>query len=353
MKLKNSLYIDYLTGMRNVFGFIEVDLKQVFSDNGVVLIIDIVNFKKFNEDYGRVNGDKCLKELSKAIENVLEHENEKKVSAFRTDGDEFTIVIPSKTASEVEGICNSIKAEFNKIMDNYDFYKVGLHTLIMSYDSHISSIEDYYKLLLTNSINNKDSIGDKFQADRLLIHIMGGVISKVRDTISHYNNVYELALTDDISGLRNHRAGSAYLLNLLEDCQSKKTEFSILFIDGDRLKRYNEISYEAGNQMIRKLSEIITNSIRKSDKVYRWLSGDEFIVVLRDVNPDNAVKLAERIRKAVEEQTKDLVYPLTISIGVSTYPNDGNNIDDIINKAEKANALAKNLGKNRVLKWNY
>lgn len=349
MILKDNLYKDYLTGMWNFFGFIEADFKEVFGDNGAVLIIDIANFIKFNENYGRTNGDICLKELSNAIENVLEHE--KKVSAFRTGGDEFTIMFPNTLNIEVERICDSIRVEFNNIMDNYDFYKIGLHTIILSYNSNISSIEDYYKLLLRNSNNQIDGTEDKFQGDRLLIHIIGGILSKVRDTLSHYNSAYELALTDDISGLKNHRAGSAYLLNLLEDYQYKRSEFSILFIDGDRLKRYNEISYEAGNGMIRKLSEIIKNSKRKSDKVYRWLSGDEFLVVLEDTDSDNAVKLADRIRKAVEEQTKDLVYPLTVSIGVASYPDDGSNIDDIISKSEKANALAKSLGKNRVVKW--
>lgn len=348
MILKENLYKDSLTGMLNFFGFIESDFNEVFADNGAVLIIDIANFLKFNEKFGRANGDICLQELSKSIRKVIS--NLTNVSVFRTGGDEFTIIFPEVLSSNVDVISNSIRLEFTEVMQLYDFNDIELHKFIFSYNSGISNIQDYYRLFYSISSNQVDSSNGKFQGYRLMIHIMNEVLGKVKDTLSHYNNAFELALTDDISGLKNHRAGSAYLVYLLEKCELKKLEFSILFIDGDSLRRYNEISYETGNEMIRKLSEIISSSKRKVDKVYRWISGDEFLVILEDTDSNSALKLADRIRKDVEEQTKDLVYPLTVSIGVASYPEDGNSIEDILDSSEKDNALAKSLGKNRVEK---
>jgi diguanylate cyclase (GGDEF)-like protein len=81
------------------------------------------------------------------------------------------------------------------------------------------------------------------------------------------------------------------------------------------------------------------------------LSGDEFLIVLKDASERKAVKVANRIRQIVEEKTKDWIYPVTISIGIATYPKDGSNITELVDKAEKANGIAKDMGKNMVLKW--
>lgn len=346
---KNDLYKDPLTGRGNFFVFMQSDFDKIFGNKGVVLIIDIANFLKFNNEFGKNNGDLCLKCVSDAIAKALPVDFEALV--FRTHGDEFTIIFPNQIYPYVENICNLIKKEYKILMNGYGFYYEAVHTLILNYESKVNSIEEYYELLIKNAFNKSEHTDNKFSGDRLLRHIIGGITNRVRDTLSDYKNAYEYALIDDVSELANHRAGKAYLANLLEEYKTNKSGFSLLFIDGDNLKRYNEISYESGNEMIRKLGQIITSSIRNEDKVYRWLSGDEFLVVLKGANEINAFKLANRIRVDVEEQTKDLVYPTTISIGLACYPNDGLGIEEIINKAEKANALAKSSGKNVVVKW--
>jgi diguanylate cyclase (GGDEF)-like protein len=137
----------------------------------------------------------------------------------------------------------------------------------------------------------------------------------------------------------------------LEGYKSDKNGFSLLFIDGDDLKRYNKVSYETGNDMIKRLSGIIVETLRNEDKIFRWLSGDEFLIVLKETNEVKAIRIAERIRQAVEEQTKTWIYPVTISIGISSYPKDGCCITELIDKAEKANGFAKDAGKNRVFTW--
>jgi len=345
----NSLYKDPLTGRDNFFSFIQSDFNKMFGNKGAVLIIDIANFMNFNDKFGRNNGDLSLKCVSDAISKVLPVDCEALV--FRTHGDEFTSIFPNKMYPYVENICNLIKREYKILMNGYGFYDVDVHTLILTYENRINSIEEYYELLVKNSLNQSEQTEDKFTGERLLRHIIGGITNRVRDTLSCYKDAYNFALIDDVSELANHRAGKAFLVNLLDEYKTNNLGFSVLFIDGDNLRRYNEISYESGNEMIRKLGKIITSSVRIEDKVYRWLSGDEFLVVLKGTNEVNAFKLANRIREDVEEQTKDFVYPTTISIGLACYPNDGHSIEEIINKAEKANALAKNLGKNKVVEW--
>jgi len=347
---EHSLYKDPITGRDNFFSFIQSDFKNIFGENGSVIIIDIAHFLNFNNKYGRSNGDLCLKCLSDSIYKALG--DNKDAAVFRTHGDEFTIIFRDSAYSDTGNICDLIKEEYKIAQSSMGFNDVKLHTLILHYDSRINSMEEYYELLVKKSLDQSEETEDKFAGERLLKHIIGGIIGRVRDTLSYYNNAYNIALADDVSGLGNHRAVKIFLDNLLEECKNSNSEFSVLFIDGDNLKRYNEVSYEAGNEMIRKLGSIITNSIRNEDKVYRWLSGDEFLVILKDTNEINSLKSANRIREAVENGTKDMIYPTTVSIGISCCPDDGLSTEEVVYKAEKANALAKNLGKNKVVRWN-
>lgn len=346
---EKSIYLDPLTGLPNFFKFLESDVQALFDMRGSVIIFDLIKFTEINDRYGLEVGDLCLKTLSEVIINNLVDYNG--ASAFRTDGDEFTLVLPMKTSKEAKNLIKQIEFNFRNLMVEKGYEDINMRSLSLEYLEPIRSISKFYHKIFQSSISSdKDGIEKKVE-DRWGEHIIDSFTRRIGETLSFFNDAYVLAMADDISGLPNHRAGRSYLSNLIELSKQTKQGFSILFIDGDNLKRYNEISYQSGNDMIRKLSTIINNSIRKDDRIFRWLTGDEFLVVLPEVDHDSAFKLAERTRKAVEEQTKDWVYPVTISIGVAHYINDDNNIEDIINKAERANSHAKNLGKNRVVKW--
>ena len=127
-----------------------------------------------------------------------------------------------------------------------------------------------------------------------------------------------------------------------------KEPFSILFIDGDNLKQYNTLSYQRGNLMIRDLGRLIADQLRRGDFLARWFSGDEFLVILPRADRAEALRVGERLRSKVEKTTRKWPFPITISVGVATYPIDGSTMEELLVKAEKANALAKKEGKNKV-----
>ena len=346
IQIDNNFYEDSLTGLPNFFNFVEADVGKIFDKKGNFIVFNMLNLTEINESYGIDIGDSCIKGIGQAILAVTSTYSN--IFIFRFGRNDFIAIIPDYLHISVESIASQIEVEFSNNIDKLGFESLKLNKLIINYNEQIKSIENFYEVLLNNALVSDDN---SYTSKRLLMHVINTFTSNIRNTLSVYNNVCELALKDDISGLYNHRAGKAFLVNLIEEYKIQKTEFSVLFIDGDNLRRYNKISYEAGNEIIKRLSEIITSSIRSEDKVYRWLSGDEFLVVLKGTNEINAFKLANRIREDVEEQTKDFVYPTTISIGLACYPNDGLGIEEIINKAEKANALAKSSGKNKVVKW--
>lgn len=349
LQLNNNLYEDSLTGLPNFFNFIEADINKLFEKKGTFIVFNILNLTEINDSYGRQIGDLCIKGISQSIIRVTsEYSN---IFIFRFGLNDFMTIIHDHLHISTEIITSCIEVQFCEHMGKLGFKTFKLNKLIINYNQEIKSVEDFYEVLLSNVLGQAKNEDCSYSSKRLLRHVTDTFTRNIRNTLSVYNNACTLALKDDISGLYNQRAGKAYMLNLIEEYKILKTEFSVLFIDGDNLRRYNKISYEEGNEMIRRLSQIITGSIRSEDKVYRWLSGDEFLVVSQRTNEINAVKLAERIRATVEEQTKRLIYPTTISIGVSIFPKDGNSLDEIVDKAEKANGIAKCSGKNIVVKW--
>lgn len=347
--LYNNIYIDPLTCLPNFFKFIECDFEEIFGEKGVILILDIAQMEMINKNFGRNAGDLYIKTLSDVIsKEFIELSN---TSIFRTHGDEFTVILKDVKISDIEAICNKVRLEYLSSMNGKGFKDANINTLTLYYSESIYSVENYYEVLLKGSTIQEQKKYNKFSREKLLKNIIGGVINRVKETLSYYDDACSLAFVDDISGLPNHRAGKIHLSDLLESYKSDINGFCLLFIDGDDLKRYNKVSYETGNDMIRRLSGIIADTLRIEDKIFRWLSGDEFLIVLKETNEVKALKIAERIRQVVEEKTKDWIYPITISIGVSSYPKDGDCMAALIDKAEKANGLAKEAGKNRVLIW--
>jgi diguanylate cyclase (GGDEF)-like protein len=161
-----------------------------------------------------------------------------------------------------------------------------------------------------------------------------------------------LARHDDISGLPNHRAGVTILERTLIRHRRDQQPFAVLFIDGDNLKRYNELGYDAGNRMIARLARTLADHLRPTDSIARWLSGDEFLVVLPGADGTGAEAAAERLRAAVEVEFTGAAIPVTVSIGVARFPDDGHTPRTLIDRAVASNALAKRAGKNRVVHLN-
>ncbi|WP_315118936.1 diguanylate cyclase domain-containing protein [uncultured Clostridium sp.] len=339
--LGEDVQTDAVTDLPNFFQFILADTKKLFGDNGSIVILEIESFTMINKKFGREIGDCCLKELSNIIKATLGNNH----FVYRTDGDEFTIVLPNMSNSEAAEISYLIKSNFIDYMSTYKISNLDLSVLLLNYTESICSINEIYHMILAKymdiikSSENRDTTQIKW-----IKHLIDSFSRRIIESLN-------LAFTDDITGLANHRSAKSYLANLIKESECTGEIFSILFIDGDNLKRYNKISYQHGNEMIYKLSRIIVDALGSQHKVFRWLTGDEFLVILRGVDRINISKYAEKIRFEVEHQTRGWIYPITVSIGISSYPYHGDNIKDIVGKAEKANLTAKNLGKNTVVEW--
>ena len=162
----------------------------------------------------------------------------------------------------------------------------------------------------------------------------------------------EMATVDLTTNLLNRRAFTEIIHR--EHAQSKRTgsPFSLLLMDLDRFKLINDnYGHETGDKILSGVSEIAKVALRSCDWIGRW-GGEEFIAILPDTGEEEACAIAERLREKIEQfsiQLNGQSIKTTISIGVSSYPRDGDAPDLLIRAADAALYEAKKTGRNRVV----
>ena len=100
--------------------------------------------------------------------------------------------------------------------------------------------------------------------------------------------------------------------------------------------------------MLLRLAELLSEHLRPGDFIARWRVGDEFLVLLPAAAKKAAYVVAERLRSEVESTSKAWEIPITISIGIATYPSNGTNPEELLLSVEKAAKYSKEHGKNQI-----
>jgi diguanylate cyclase (GGDEF)-like protein len=158
---------------------------------------------------------------------------------------------------------------------------------------------------------------------------------------------------DGLTGLYNHRYFQENLSNELLRSQRFDYPVSLLMIDIDHFKDYNDkYSHPQGDMVLKEIARIIKETVRAYDISARY-GGEEFAIILPYASQDQALLVAERIRKNVWAhifQGKDAhdKLQMTVSTGLATYPNNAKTKADLIDRADQALYLAKSEGRNRV-----
>lgn len=150
---------------------------------------------------------------------------------------------------------------------------------------------------------------------------------------------------DQLTGLFNRRAFDQDIKKM-----SKDKAYSVIFIDIDNFRRFNnEYGHEAGDAVLQKVSEIIKNCIRHNDRAYRY-GGEEVIILLKKCSKLNAIQIGEEIRGRICSIDNSPQSSISISLGVASYPEDGDDISTIIQLSDIALLHAKKAGKNRMVR---
>ena len=190
---------------------------------------------------------------------------------------------------------------------------------------------------------------------------MAGIMQDITERKQAEAQIYNLAYFDSLTGLPNRLLFKEHLAHALAHAFRTKGVAAILFLDLDRFKYINDtLGHSIGDKLLQGVAERLLVCVRRSDIVGRdeggelnssvaRLGGDEFTVLLSDItNVQDAAKVSQRIISAVSQpfnlDNHEVI--VTTSIGISLFPNDGNDIVTLIKNADTAMYHAKDLGRN-------
>lgn len=171
-----------------------------------------------------------------------------------------------------------------------------------------------------------------------------------------YQKTLELSITDALTGLYNRRYFIRRYQEEVESSIRYRTGFSVLMIDIDYFKSFNDTyGHKVGDEILKRIAYIFSSRVRRIDMVARY-GGEEFVILFPRMKKREAFDLAERLRKSIELSKfifdgQPIKRKITISIGVASFPEDSSESKDIIEYADIALYRAKKNGRNRTVSF--
>jgi diguanylate cyclase (GGDEF)-like protein len=186
-------------------------------------------------------------------------------------------------------------------------------------------------------------------APMLLVAYITTMLSQ--DILNAMSRIRLISETDELTHAYNMRAFNSIARRECALADRYNRTFSLLMVDSDNLKKVNDAhGHEAGDRLIKLVVRCIRDDLRTTDVVARY-GGDEFMCLLPETGRDAAAMVAERIRARIAATALSAgagAVPTTVSIGVATYPADGDDFDKLAKNADRALYASKEQGRNRV-----
>ncbi len=176
-----------------------------------------------------------------------------------------------------------------------------------------------------------------------------------RELMEANERLRHMSQTDALTGLENRRHIEIRLEEMFEHAKRLAEPFSCVMVDLDKFKSVNdEYGHQAGDVVLKQLAKILKQEVREIDHAGRY-GGEEFILLLTGTVLDAAVTFAERVRKAIEDHTFTFeggTLKRTASFGVAGWPHPKiSNCDGLVKAADDALYVAKEMGRNRVVRF--
>lgn len=231
-------------------------------------------------------------------------------------------------------------------------------------EGYIPTIKDAKSALIVPMISHGKVIGI-LQAESSRVNRFSDIDQKVASILAAsaamayensrlHNELEKMVVIDDLTGVYNYRYFSDRLADEIKRATRYRQPLSLIMVDIDWFKRINDTyGHECGNVILKGIVRVAAANIRDTDTLARY-GGEEFIIILPQTDHDDARTIAERIRSEIERSTfgDGIKHPklnATVSVGITTYPDNGHGEDELVQLVDRAMYLAKGSGKNAVV----
>ena len=344
--------IDVLTGCGNLLAFLETFSAQLTSNQETafsILLIDLNNFMRFNHQHGQAQGDTVLHWVGIVLQDTG-------LPAYRLGNDEFLLSFGEETPEKSEEMARSIFKRLNRESKQFEIVNPA-SVILIHFEEEKLQVADLW-IAISDALFDAKVFGDRgFLVNRYThasainnyqLHVINMLTERLLSFANRLDATHQIAYLDPVTHMPNSTAAERELERAIRAAERSQDTFSILFIDGDNLRLYNDISYSAGDNMLKGLSELLSSHLRPGDFIARWRVGDEFLVLLPTSTGNDAFLVAERLRSEVESKSKAWEIAITISIGIANFPSHGSTVEELLAAVEKAAKHSKAHGKNRI-----
>lgn len=227
---------------------------------------------------------------------------------------------------------------------------------LRSFSGNLSNIEDFedvtaIKSLVAGVLKDTAEMAAHMESLRSQVTSSTDEITQLKEELE---TTRRDALTDGLTGVANRKCFDDTLRKAAKEAEESGTPLSLIIADLDHFKNFNDThGHQVGDQVLKVVGRTLIQCIKGQDTAARY-GGEEFAIILPNTTVGSAAAVAENIRKSVSSKklkkkgSEGELGPITLSIGVSSYV-PGENLKDLIERADRALYEAKRFGRNRVM----
>jgi len=294
---------------------------------------------------------------NREIENILSVLVKKKTSASETQLREIydAFLNDNRTEERVQKAGENLQSTITNVRN----VVAGVKTSTHEYQGSLEKINmrlganptaEELRSVVNEVKTNTQQVISRNQSLEVVLEESASEIEKLRQDLE---KARKESMTDSLTGLANRKAFDSEIVRVLADSKTDKTPFSVLMLDIDHFKTFNDsFGHQVGDQVLRLVAKCLVDGIKGKDIAARY-GGEEFVIILPETELASAVSVGNNLRKTVANKdvinrsSGERLARITMSVGVAQF--SGNeDLDDLIGRADAALYTAKNNGRNQV-----